>query len=549
MFVLVVVGIVATAAPYWTLSKDMQGATMDSSASLWSVQTTTEMQGTSMNEDIGMCSDEMQINTLDCDKIRAARFFVIVLTFLDAVIAGVFGLLASSLAQPEIRQRIVLAGIVMGSLAFFCNFMTVCLVASAGMHSYSLNGPGFAFLALSLLMFSIGAVILVTLFTTKYASFLKLPAITLTKRALGLQSQLQNLADARGCGHVGVAAIGCFMLVGMIPIILTAVSAPYWKASSEQNGVTTNIVATLWSVATTVEMKGAKQENNLSMCGDDMPEDSYACDKIHATRFFLITLLLLTSAATMMWLISFSPARPQLRTKLNFVGACLNGATVVCNFLALCTAASVNVPSPMTQTGAAFACLAMAFIFSVGASVLAILVIGICSSSEDVAPKTASVAEANANESDVSERAAKQEEGTVCHSAEMVGSPRIGDVGVDTEANKRNANGYDRPECTAIQESTVRGKSPVEPMASQNVHARQGDAVTAPNNGPTLLVKGGVGSASMYDHVPPSASDPIVKVLQVDVDCVQNSTSLEAEERPHAGVKMTPKSWFCCAVE
>jgi len=147
--------------------------------------------------------------------------------------------------------------------------------------------------------------------------------------------------------------------------------------------------------------------------------------------------------------------------------------------------------------------------------------------------------EANANESDVSERAANQEEGTVCHSAEMEGSPRIGDVGADTGATKRNAHGYDRPECAAIQESMVRSNSPVEPMESQNVHARQGDAANAPNNGPTLLVKGGVGSASMHHHVPPSVSDPIVKVLKVDLDCVQNDTDLEAEERPQAGVNDT----------
>merc|ERR1712014_197738 len=116
-----------------------------------------------------------------------------------------------------------------------------------------------------------------------------------------------------------------------------------------------------------------------------------------------------------------------------------------------------------------------------------------------------------------------------------------GDVGVVTEPNKKNVNGLEGMVCIS---------SPAEPMESRSVQP-----VTEPNKRPTLLenpnsleispdVKRGA-EAKQSDNVPPSALDPIVKVGNVNLDRSQTDTNLEAEERPHAEVKMTPESWFC----
>merc|ERR1712048_893002 len=171
VFVACPTSIVSIASPYWTGSEVANGATISSSASLWTVSIITEGNGASSEQDMDMCGDATQNNDVDCGKIDAVRFFTVTTLHL-ALASSVVLLVAFSPATKEkieLRSKLCFAGACLSVVTFLCNFLGLCLVASVVMpEPYGLNGAGFAFLILSLLLI-IGAVSLALLVATRWS--------------------------------------------------------------------------------------------------------------------------------------------------------------------------------------------------------------------------------------------------------------------------------------------------------------------------------------------------------------------------------------------
>merc|ERR1712048_685007 len=105
LFVACPMSVVAVASPYWTGSEETLGATISSSASLWTVSTIAEGNGATSERDTDMCGDAAQnndVNSLnaDCGKIDAARFFTVT-TLLLALTSAVVLLVSFSPATKE----------------------------------------------------------------------------------------------------------------------------------------------------------------------------------------------------------------------------------------------------------------------------------------------------------------------------------------------------------------------------------------------------------------------------------------------------------------
>merc|ERR1712048_645233 len=171
VFVACPTSIVSIASPYWTGSEVAKGATISSSASLWTVSIITEGNGASSEQDMDMCGDAMQNIDVDCGKIDAVRFFTVT-PLLLALVSAVVLLVAFSPAtkeKPELRSKLCFAGACLSGVTFLWNFLGICLAASVEMpEPYGLNGVGFAFLTLSLLLI-IGAISLAVLVLTRWS--------------------------------------------------------------------------------------------------------------------------------------------------------------------------------------------------------------------------------------------------------------------------------------------------------------------------------------------------------------------------------------------
>jgi len=188
-----------------------------------------------------------------------------------------------------------------------------------------------------------------------------------TIRALDTRVQhLQSLLDAKGdYGHLGMGVAGGLMLFVFCPMSIVAVAAPYWTASAEMQGHSMSIQVSLWKSST--EINGASADQAL--CGDEMSGFD-ECGKIHAVRFFTIMALLLSLASGAILAVGFSPAlKPSaaLRRKMSLVGASFCSATLLCDFLGMCIAASVTVQGESSLNGAGFVFLILELLF-VGAA-------------------------------------------------------------------------------------------------------------------------------------------------------------------------------------
>jgi len=170
-FVFCPMSIVAVAAEYWTLSTEAQGATVSAKASLWEISLSTEIQGTSSESSMTMCSDEMQAFD-DCGKIDAIRFFLITALLLCLASGSCFMLAFSPKLKPRValRRKMSIAGVSLAAVALVWDFLSVCLAASVDMtDSYNLNGVGFVFLVLELFPVTL-AIVLAVCTMTRWAA-------------------------------------------------------------------------------------------------------------------------------------------------------------------------------------------------------------------------------------------------------------------------------------------------------------------------------------------------------------------------------------------
>jgi len=159
--------IVAVASPYWTQSSEVPGATISAKASLWKISLSTEVQGSSSESELDMCSDEMQAFD-DCGKIDAMRFFLITALLLSLASGCCFAVAFSPKLNPTagLRGKMSIAGVSLAAVALFWDFLSVCLAASIDMtDSYSLNGVGFVFLVLELFLVASAIVLAVCTLT------------------------------------------------------------------------------------------------------------------------------------------------------------------------------------------------------------------------------------------------------------------------------------------------------------------------------------------------------------------------------------------------
>merc|ERR1712113_1315057 len=152
---------------------DMHGMTVTSSATLWTISMTTEGQGTSVEQDVDMCGDNMQKSEDDdsCGKIEAVRFFTIC-TLLLALAAAAVLLVAFSPTcreKPDLRSKLCLAGGCLTSLALLWNFLGVCIAANVNIKGNSLTGAGFVSLVLSLFLI-VAAFVLIVLVRTRWSA-------------------------------------------------------------------------------------------------------------------------------------------------------------------------------------------------------------------------------------------------------------------------------------------------------------------------------------------------------------------------------------------
>jgi len=102
LFVFCPMSIVAVAAPYWTMSSELQGRSVRAKASLWDVTMTTDISGKSSQSVIGMCSDQMQAFA-DCGKVHTVRFFVI--TSLLVALASAIALIVGFCPKATVALR------------------------------------------------------------------------------------------------------------------------------------------------------------------------------------------------------------------------------------------------------------------------------------------------------------------------------------------------------------------------------------------------------------------------------------------------------------
>lgn len=150
LFVFCPMSIVAVAAPYWTFSSDVNGATFSAKASLWELSVSTEIGGSSTESEVGMCSDEMP-DFDDCGKIDAVRFFVITALLLSLASAITFMFGFSPKPTAALRRKMSIAGVSLAAVVLVWNFLGVCIAASINVaDNYKLSGAGFVFLVLEL---------------------------------------------------------------------------------------------------------------------------------------------------------------------------------------------------------------------------------------------------------------------------------------------------------------------------------------------------------------------------------------------------------------
>merc|ERR1712039_184898 len=121
------------------------------------------------------------------------------------------------------------------------------------------------------------------------------------------------------------------------------------------------------SVSTEINRASADQDTDL--CGDQEMYNFDECGKIHAVRFFTIVALLLSFAAGVTLAVGFSPVlKPSaaLRRKVSLVALGCCSATLMCDFLGMCIAASVAI-NAASLNGAGFVFLILELLF-VGAA-------------------------------------------------------------------------------------------------------------------------------------------------------------------------------------
>lgn len=83
-------------------------------------------------------------------------------------------------------------------------------------------------------------------------------------------------------------------------------------------------------------------------------------------------------ASAVVLLVAFSPVtkeKPELRSKLCFVGACLTSVSLLCGFLSVCLVVSVEMPEPYSLNGAGFVFLILSLLLIIGAISLVVLVL------------------------------------------------------------------------------------------------------------------------------------------------------------------------------
>jgi len=175
----------------------------------------------------------------------------------------------------------------------------------------------------------------------------------------------QKACDAKGYGHLGLGAAGAVMFFVFCPMSIVAVAAPYWKFSSEAQGISMSATASLWDISVSSEVQGQTSETSVGMCGDEM-QDFDECGKIGAIRFFVITALLMSLAAAITMMAGFLPLlRPSaaLQRKISMGGLILASLVLLWAFLAACIAGSIEMKDGYKLSGAGFVFLVLELFF------------------------------------------------------------------------------------------------------------------------------------------------------------------------------------------
>jgi len=204
--------IVAVATPYWTYSSEASGATVSAKASLWEISLSTEIQGSSSEAEMKMCSDEMQAFD-DCGKIDAVRFFLITALLLSLASACCFAIAFSPKLKPTVtfRRKMTITGASLAAVTLVWDFLSVCLAASVDMtENYTLNGVGFVFLVLELFLVTL-AVVLAVCTVTRWSASAQPVTETRTEKEVkaqppsAAQATTPTLLTAAGASAEGVS--------------------------------------------------------------------------------------------------------------------------------------------------------------------------------------------------------------------------------------------------------------------------------------------------------------------------------------------------------
>lgn len=165
LFVACPMDVVIVAAPHWKSSRSIGGHSASIEASLWSVSSTVEVGSSTSDTSKNMCGDDMENSELSCGHIHAVRFFLVTALFLSlgAAASLLLAFVPVSNAMRERRPTLQIAGWCLACTVLMERFLSICLLASAGMpEPLSLSGAGFVFLVMSLFLV-VGATVIILL--------------------------------------------------------------------------------------------------------------------------------------------------------------------------------------------------------------------------------------------------------------------------------------------------------------------------------------------------------------------------------------------------
>jgi len=175
------------AAPYWHHSIEVRGIPISSSVSLWKVSVTAEVQDVSADSSMDMCGDAPMTGFEDCDKIHALRFFAITSLLLSLASGLALAMGFSPISKPgrplaDMRRNLSICGVSIAAAVLLSDLLGIIVAASVEMTDGALNGVGFVFLILELLLVGFATALVVCTLT-------RWSTTVVTMEAAGVETQ------------------------------------------------------------------------------------------------------------------------------------------------------------------------------------------------------------------------------------------------------------------------------------------------------------------------------------------------------------------------